>query len=230
MNELRMNERRVVCLDMAGTTVSDGGAVMDSFRAGLLDGGVDPESTAMTEALDYARRTMGQSKIEVFRAVLGDESRAHAALAGFERRWDELLGSGSIAALPGAEEAVRTLRASGVGVALLTGFPRSVQEGILDALGWRDLADLTVCPDDAGRGRPWPDMVLWSAIKLEASAMSAVVAAGDTPSDVESALRAGAGVAAGVLTGTADEKELRDAGATHVLGSVADLVPLVLGR
>ena len=225
-----MNERRVVCLDMAGTTVSDGGAVMESFQAGLADGGLDAEGERMIEALAYARRTMGQSKIEVFRAVLGDETLAQDALAGFERRWDELLGEGRITALPGAEETVRALRSAGVGVALLTGFPRSVQDGIVKALSWGDLADITVCPDDAGRGRPWPDMVLWSAIRLGASSMEAVAVAGDTPSDVESARRAGAGIAAGVLSGTGSENELREAGATHVLKSVAELPALVIGR
>ncbi|HEV2368958.1 MAG TPA: HAD family hydrolase [Acidimicrobiales bacterium] len=225
-----MNERRVVCLDMAGTTVSDGGAVMESFRAGLQAGAIPEGGAQMADALDYARRTMGQSKIEVFRAVLGDEGRAQSALSGFEKRWDELLGQGRITALPGAVEAMARLRDAGVGVALLTGFPRSVQDTIIAVLGWHDAADLTVCPEDAGRGRPWPDMVLWSALRLEASAMSAVTVAGDTASDVESARRAGAGVAAGVLTGTAGADELRAAGATHILPSVAQVAALVLDR
>ena len=35
------------------------------------------------------------------------------------------------------------------------------QDAILAALGWQDLAHLTLCPADAGgRGRPYPDMVL----------------------------------------------------------------------
>ena len=219
----------VVCLDMAGTTVSDGGAVMEAFRAGLAAGGIDEGHPRLDDALTYARDTMGQSKIEVFRAVLGQEDAAQAGLAGFERRWDEFLAAGRVTALPGAEEAIGRLRGAGVRVALLTGFSRSVRDAVVAALAWQDLADLYVCPEEAGRGRPWPDMVLWSALRLAAPSMAAVAAAGDTPSDVESARRAGAGVAAGVLTGTGTAEELWGAGATHVLASVSDLAELVLG-
>jgi phosphoglycolate phosphatase len=219
----------VVCLDMAGTTVSDGGAVMEAFRAGLDAGGIGPGHPRLDEALDYARDTMGQSKIEVFRAVLGDEEAAQAGLAGFERRWDGLLADGRITALPGAEAAIEKLRSGGIRVALLTGFSRSVRDAVVATLGWGALADLYVCPEEAGRGRPWPDMVLWSALRLAAPSMGAVAAAGDTPSDVESARRAGAGVAAGVLTGTGTADELWAAGATHVLAGVRDLAELVLG-
>jgi phosphoglycolate phosphatase len=49
---------------------------------------------------------------------------------------------------------------------------------------------------------------------------------GDTTSDVESGVRAGAGVVAGVLTGATYRKDSERAGATHVLDSVAGLLPL----
>ena len=50
--------------------------------------------------------------------------------------------------------------------------------------------------------------------------------AGDTASDIESGLRAGAGLVAGVLTGSGSRAELEQAGA-HVLDSIADLLPLL---
>ena len=50
---------------------------------------------------------------------------------------------------------------------------------------------------------------------------------GDTRSDIESGLRAGAGLVAGVLPGGTPREELADAGATHVLESVAELPALV---
>jgi phosphoglycolate phosphatase-like HAD superfamily hydrolase len=51
---------------------------------------------------------------------------------------------------------------------------------------------------------------------------------GDTSSDVESALRAGASIAAGTLTGAHDERQLRNAGATHVVASVTEFADLIL--
>jgi phosphoglycolate phosphatase len=55
-----------------------------------------------------------------------------------------------------------------------------------------------------------------------------VAALGDTSSDIESALRAGASIAAGTLTGAHSEQQLRDAGATHVVTSVTEFVDLIL--
>jgi phosphoglycolate phosphatase len=50
---------------------------------------------------------------------------------------------------------------------------------------------------------------------------------GDTPSDVEFGLRAGAGVVAGVTTGASGADELAAAGAPYVLDSVTALVQLL---
>ncbi len=51
--------------------------------------------------------------------------------------------------------------------------------------------------------------------------------AGDTASDVESGLRAGAGLVAGVTTGAGSRDSLLAAGAPHILDSVSGLLPLI---
>ena len=53
--------------------------------------------------------------------------------------------------------------------------------------------------------------------------------AGDTASDVESGLRAGAGIVAGVLTGAGSRADLEQAGAPLILDTIADLLPHVTG-
>jgi phosphoglycolate phosphatase-like HAD superfamily hydrolase len=53
------------------------------------------------------------------------------------------------------------------------------------------------------------------------------VVAGDTASDVESGLRAGAGLVAGVLTGSASRAELEAAGAPVILDSITGLLPIL---
>ena len=57
--------------------------------------------------------------------------------------------------------------------------------------------------------------------------MANVVVVGDTSSDIDTARRARAGQAVGVLTGAHDEHTLRAAGADRVLASVADLPALI---
>ncbi|HEX3491575.1 MAG TPA: HAD hydrolase-like protein, partial [Streptosporangiaceae bacterium] len=82
-------------------------------------------------------------------------------------------------------------------------------------------------PADAGRGRPWPDLPLTALIRLSGGSVSELAVAGDTASDIESGLRAGAGLVAGVLTGSASREELEQAAAPHILDSVAGLLPLL---
>lgn len=149
--QINTKKHDLVVLDMAGTTVADGGLVEQAFSAAAERLGEDPATM-----IDYVRATMGESKISVFRHLFGgDEDRAQQANVAFEEAYGELVAGGLIAPIPGAAEAVATLKEQGRTVVLTTGFARVTQDAILDALGWRDLVELTLCPADAGgRGRP----------------------------------------------------------------------------
>jgi phosphoglycolate phosphatase len=217
----------VACLDMAGTTVSDDGSVMAAFGAAMTDAGIAPGGPGYDEADEVVRATMGQSKIEVFRRILGREDRAQRANGVFERSYAESVRAGLVSPLPGAVETIAALRAAGIRVCLATGFAPVTRDALLDALGWRPLIDLALSPADAGRGRPWPDLPLTALLRLRGGAVSELLVAGDTPSDVESGLRAGAGLVAGVTTGASSEEDLAAAGAPHILESVTGLVPLL---
>ncbi|MEV6213611.1 phosphonatase-like hydrolase [Nocardia sp. NPDC051833] len=219
---------QLAVLDMAGTTVADGGLVLRAFEAAATAAGIEPEGPRREQARRYVVDTMGQSKIEVFRALLGDEDAAQAANLAFEAAYDALVDEADIAPIPGAVEAITALRAAGVRVALTTGFSRSTQDKLLAALGWAALADLTLAPSDAGRGRPYPDMVLTAALRLGVDAVDRIAVLGDTTSDIATGLAAGAGIVAGTLTGAHTADQLRAAGATHVIASVAAFPALVL--
>ncbi len=218
-------QQNLIVLDMAGTTVADDGLVERAFTAAAERLGEDPATM-----IDHVRATMGESKISVFRHLLGgDEDRARQANLAFEEAYGALVSEGLIAPVPGAAETIGALREQGRTVVLTTGFARVTQDAILDALGWRDLADLTLCPADAGgRGRPYPDMVLTAFLRTGAVAdVRQTVVAGDTSYDMLSGVRAGAGIVAGVLTGAHDKAALTAHGATHVLGSVAELPDVI---
>ncbi|MGW7287914.1 phosphonatase-like hydrolase [Streptomyces sp. NPDC054847] len=222
----KLTSLNLVVLDMAGTTVADGGLVEKAFRLAAERLGEDPATM-----IDHVRATMGESKISVFRHLLGDERRAQQANAAFEHAYGELVDGGHIAPVPGAAEAIARLQGQGRTVVLTTGFARVTQDAILAALGWQDLVPLTLCPADAGgRGRPHPDMVLAAFLRTGAvDDVRRTVVAGDTSYDMLSGVRAGAGVVAGMLTGAHGAPALRAAGATHVIGSVAEL-PGLLAR
>ncbi|MFE7166288.1 HAD family hydrolase [Streptomyces sp. NPDC057616] len=222
---------RLVVLDMAGTTVADGGLVERAFEAAATELGVEPGSADHTEKLDHVRATMGESKISVFRHLFGTEDLARRANAAFEKAYGDLVDAGLVAPVPGAREAVEEIAGSGRTVVLTTGFARVTQDAILAALGWQDLVPLTLCPADAGgRGRPYPDMVLEAFLRTRAADdVRQVAVVGDTSYDVLTGVRAGAGLVAGVRTGAHGDEAFRAAGATHVLDSVAALPALLRG-
>jgi len=221
----------VACLDMAGTTVADDGSVMAAFGAAGAEFGLVPGAPGYDEAITFVRDTMGQSKIGVFRHILGSEERAQRANQIFEDNYAESVRAGLVAPLPGAVETITALRAAGIRVCLATGFAPVTRDALLDALGWRPLIDLTLSPSDAGRGRPWPDMPLTALLRLGGGAVTELAVVGDTPSDIESGLRAGAGLVAGVTTGASSRETLVEAGAPFVLDSVTEIVQLLgLGR
>jgi phosphonatase-like hydrolase len=221
---------RLAALDMAGTTVADEGAVEEAFQSAL-------DSVHLTardlrdDPHDYVRRSMGQSKIAVFTEVLGgDHHRAEQANAAFERAFDQAVGRGEVAPMPGAETTFAILRDAGVRVCLTTGFSPATRDGIVGALGWEGAVDLALSPSDAGRGRPWPDMILTAILRLRIDDVSEVAVVGDTASDLLAGTRAGASLVVGVLSGAHARDELVEAPHTHIVDSVADVPRLLVGR
>jgi len=221
---------RLVVLDMAGTTVADDGLVVRAFDAAAAELGVAVGTERHREMAAYVQDTMGESKISVFRALFGDEELAQRGNRAFEAAYHDLVDQGHCAPLPGAEAAVRELRAAGLTVVLTTGFSGPTQQRILDALGWQGLADLVLCPADAGgRGRPYPDLALAALLRTRAADdVRELAVVGDTGYDMRCGASAGAGVVAGVLTGAHGAERLRADGATEVLASVAELPALLL--
>lgn len=221
-------EIQLAVIDMAGTTVADDGLVISAFESAATAAGVPESGAQRDDARHYVLDTMGQSKISVFRALFDTEELAQTANAAFENAYERLIDEGRAEPIDGAAEAITCLRDAGVKVALTTGFSTTTQEKLLAALGWQSLADAVLAPGNGVRGRPTPDLILTALMKLEIDGVRNVAVLGDTGSDVESALRAGAAIAAGTLTGAHTEEQLRAAGATHVVGTVGDFADLIL--
>lgn len=171
---------------------------------------------------------MGQSKIAVFRALLGSEDAARDANIAFERSYEDLIADGLAKPIDGAVESISKLRDSGIRVALTTGFSPHTQATLISALGWESLPDLVLAPGPDVRGRPYPDMILTALMRLHIDGVNNVAALGDTAVDVETARRAGARIAAGTLTGAHTESQLLAAGATNVVSSIVEFAELLV--
>ena len=81
----------IACLDMAGTTVRDDGVVLAAFRSAISGRGLS--EAEYDQAMKDVQATMGQSKIEVFRRLLGDEGpAANRAFRVVKRTYAEMAG------------------------------------------------------------------------------------------------------------------------------------------
>lgn len=217
----------MAAFDVAGTTVKDDGIVIEAFKVAfeMTQPDLWPEKGA--EWTQYAIDTMGQSKIEVFSALLGDREKAVQANIAFEEAYVNEIAEQGISEIPGSLELFASLRERGIPVALTTGFSRSTLNVILIELGWHDVVDLTVTPDEAGRGRPHPDMLLHAARKLNAPSPEFSLVVGDTASDMKSAVAYGSKNIFGVLSGAHSKEILVDAGATSIVNSILDIASLL---
>ncbi|WP_093887722.1 HAD-IA family hydrolase [Streptosporangium canum] len=221
---------RLACLDLAGTTIGDIAMVERAFAEAIATQGIVPGTGAYARAMVHVHRSRGCPTIEVFRGIFPDnEAQAQAANLAFERSYEGAIGRAGLAPLPGTVEVLEKLRAADVKICLITGFSRITLNRVLAALSWSDKVDLALCPEDAGRGRPMPDMVLAAVLRLGIEDVRQVAVAGDSESDMLCGRRSGASVVAGVLTGVHSKERLLKGGATHILDSVADFPALVLG-
>lgn len=218
----------LVVLDLAGTTVSDGGLVEEAFARVWAETELLKPSATEQEVRDFAVQTMGQSKIAVLTSLTGNPETAAAANLAFEQSYAALIGDGQLAEIPGAEAAIRELKSLGLKIVFTTGFSPETRDTVLEGLGWSALADAALSPSDAGgRGRPFPDLNLTALLRTGITGVQNMAVVGDTMSDALSGYRAGAAIRAGVLTGAHDREQLLDAGASHVLDSVAELPKLI---
>lgn len=209
---------KLFCFDMAGTTVRDDGLVLDAFHRVLDDAQLVGEQR--DRAVAYVTETMGQSKIEVFTYLFGDAAAVRNDQ--FENHFVEVIGESGVEPLPGAQELALSLRADGVAVALTTGFSPATRETIIDQLGWSDLFPVRVSRADAGRGRPFPDMLWTCALRTQLDDIRTMTVIGDTASDIAAGRAAGAGRVIAVRSGTGRDSDF--AGADDIIDSVADLL------
>ncbi len=228
-----MGDIKLVVFDVAGTTAKDDGLVVKAFREAMIQQGVERDSDELAKMVDYVEETMGQRKMDVFMHLC--EGNAIAAAATHEifiEQYNNLVANGELEEFDGISQLFATLRATNIGVAITTGFPKELLSSILNDLDWRDKIDLSVASDEVAAGRPAPDMILRSIdlyrnLSNQEIEPSNVMVVGDTQSDMQSGVAAGARYIVGVTSGAHDELQLKTAGATHVFDGAAQLLTLV---
>lgn len=217
----------MAAFDVAGTTVDDQGVVIKAFSVAFENTQPDLWPSKGEEWKSYAIETMGQSKIEVFTTLLGNREQALHANAAFEEAYIFEIGEQGAHPIAGTLELFAQIQEKGIPIVLTTGFSRSTLNVLLTELGWFDLIDLSVTPDEAGRGRPYPDMLKYAAEKLNVNSPEHSLVVGDTASDMKAGIAFGSANVIGVLSGAHKTDLLIEGGATSIVNSVADLSSLL---
>jgi len=224
-----MTAYSLVALDMAGTTVDEGGLVYQVVAdtiAGTLGRPV-PENlvaqwkgTSKSEAIEGILRGLGED---------ASPARVEEIHAVFEERLIHTYRENPPAPMPGVEAMFAQLRGAGVKVALQTGYSAEIAGAILEGLGWKigETVDALVTSDQVAASRPAPYLVFHAMEATGVQDVRRVLVAGDTPNDLGTGMNAGARFAVGVTTGSFTREQLEAEPHTHVLDGVAEILGLL---
>jgi phosphoglycolate phosphatase len=210
------------------------------YRAVLfdLDGTLVDSYSALSEAVNYARRQhglepLGETRIKQFvgdglekllQRAFETHDVPHGVQQAFESRYDEICCAES-KVLEDVESTLEHLSALDVAMAVCTNKPTFFSRKILEALGLARHFRAIVGPDLAGARKPDPQHLL-RALEATGVAIADALFVGDMPIDVQAARNSGIDAAV-VPTGSSSTDQLRAANADHYLARFSDLVKLV---
>jgi phosphonatase-like hydrolase len=223
---------KLVVFDMAGTTVRDKGNVNDAFRAAFLESGI-------VVAAEDVDKVMGYRKVEAIEIILKkyleameyDAARINLIHDAFTEKMVSFYEEDTeLAALPEVLETFSILKASGIKIALNTGFTRVITDVILKRLGWNEevMIDAVVCSDEVQEGRPHPFMIRKIMEQLGITEAAEVVKVGDTSVDVLEGQFAGCGLVVAVTTGAYTREQLLEYQPDQIIDSMQQLPALIL--
>jgi HAD superfamily hydrolase (TIGR01509 family) len=166
-------------------------------------------------------RHIGMGGDQILDALIGEEAAAEQGDAIREAEaeaYRELIGE--VEPLEGARDLIAKLKEEGATVILASSAKEEEVDHYIDLLDARELVDDWTTSADVESTKPDPDLVHAALEKAGNDERSVMV--GDSVWDVKAAKAAGLPTLA-VLTGGFSEAELREAGASQVVESIADL-------
>jgi phosphonatase-like hydrolase len=216
----------LVALDIAGTSIDEGGAVYVALRSAIEY----HIGNRITD--DRFDRWKGTGKRQAITGLLGQATAAEidAVEAAFIGLLLDAYRSGPPVPVPGIVDAFAVLRGHDVKIVLQTGYSRAIAGPLLEQVGWRVGRDIdaVITSDQVEKSRPAPYLIFRAMESVGVQSVSEVLVAGDTPNDLRAGANAGVRFVAGVLTGAYDAASLGREPHTHILTSAAT-IPEVLG-
>jgi len=192
---------RAVILDWAGTVVDHGSRAPVAALQSIFAGARVPVSVSeVRESMGLAKKAHIRSILAIPRVrdawyeAMGAEpsgTDVEQLYAQFVPRQLECL-SNYATLIRGVSDAVSRMRARGLKIGSTTGYNRPMLDYLLTRAAEQSyVPDSSICPDEAGGGRPMPWMCYLTAARLQEFPLAAFVKIGDTPSDIEEGVNAG---------------------------------------
>lgn len=175
MDGTLVDSEKVWTVSLAETAAWLGGELSDDARTAMV-------GSNMARSLDIMFADLG---------LPPEPGRLAAAGEWMTARTAELFAAG-LEWRPGAQSALRTVRAAGWPTALVTNTHRGLTELALDGIG-REHFTVTVCGDEVRHGKPAPDPYLLAA-ELLGVAPADCLAVEDSPTGSRAARAAGVAV------------------------------------
>jgi phosphoglycolate phosphatase-like HAD superfamily hydrolase len=207
-----------VLFDLDDTLVHSD-AVREAFAVVAREHAIDRSSLASTlEALP------GRPALEIFRALGLCDPHAREACTRFFTVLDELNERVPTVAYPDADTVLRELVARGSTLMLSTGSSPARARRVLEQEGWDAFEVVLGSEPSCSKGRAHYDRI--SAAAADGGWVRDAVTIGDSPADMRLGAEHGVPVRIGIDR-DGDPQPLLAAGATHVVRTLADVLPIV---
>jgi len=216
----------LVC-DMAGTVINEGGIVYETLQRVMVEDGLNVSDEAMhpwhgakkEAVIEHFAKQSGTRPSDIEAQIVKISDNFLKAIE--EQYFSD--NSGLTLIDPNLEAFIRSLQAGGVKVALDTGYPARIQEGLVKKFGMHSLVDGYISSYDVREGRPYPYMIHNLMERLGVENVRRVAKAGDSVRDIEEGHNAGCGLVIGVLSGADTAEDLLAAGADIIADVITDL-------
>lgn len=213
MNYTQPSKLQAAILDWAGTVVDFGSFAptqifVEAFAEFDVQVSIDEARGPMGMGKwDHIRTLCNQPQIgERYKKVFGRAPSDDDVTAIYKRFMPlqiEKIAEHS-ALIPGALEAIATLRAQGMKIGSCSGYPAQVMAKVVELAATNGyVADHVVATDDVPNGRPWPAQALANVIALGIDDVGACVKIDDTVPGILEGRRAGMWTVALVCSGNA---------------------------
>jgi phosphonatase-like hydrolase len=220
----------LVVFDLAGTTVIDNQDVHKVLQAALA-------KISFPISMEEANLIMGIPKPIAIRQLLENKNYIGITDVLIDEIHSDFVKQmisfyetdAGVGEKEGVSQTFATLKASGIRIAVDTGFDRPITNAVLARMGWieKNLIDTSVTSDEVALGRPAPDLIYEAMKRTGITDVKKVAKVGDTASDMNEGTSAGCSWVVGVTTGSYSRQSLINEPHTHLIEQLPELLPIL---